>query len=1214
MSGFSHAIAQHETYKEILSTIRAGRFPFGVLGTTGMHKVFLLHSLLSSLNENGGHRRAMVLVPDEGTATRMMEDFEAMGTKAAVLPAKDLTFLTDQVRSREYEQQRMGALSAWVLGTVDVLLVSAEAAVQKTVPPTVLAARMIDLKVGEDISLDELKRKFVAAGYKRADEVEGHGQFSVRGGIVDFFPPERELPLRMELWGDTIDTIAEFEVESQRRTDLVDEVLLTPSAEIIAGDGEGESALAVAEQIRQIAKKVRSKTADQAKAKLQEDADAIQSGRDLCPDKYVNLYYENACTPLGYLQEGDLLIAAESGTVKERVNGAVKLYREDLKAALATGEYVKALGDLMVSYQDLVSDYEHADLIYMDNFARGSFDLPVKELYSLTLGQTPQWNGTFSSLEQDCFPSGVREYTTVVTAGTEKAAKQLADDLEDAGYKAFYYSIIPTEFPKGAICVLPGNFSTGVMFRESKFLIISQGNKAATNRRKHIRNRNAANAFHSLDELHKGDYVVHSLHGIGIFEGIEKMTVTGVTKDYLKIRYAKGDALYVPVTQLDLVSKYIGPKDDTSRVKVNRLGSKEWEKSRSKVRAAVKDMAKELTELYATRLKAPGYAFSPDIDMQSDFERRFEYDETDDQLRCIHEIKSDMERACPMDRLLCGDVGFGKTEVALRAAFKCIADGKQCAILVPTTILAFQHYNTIMQRFEGFPVEVEMLSRFRTPTQQKKILDRVRRGNIDVLVGTHRLISKDVEFRDLGLLIIDEEQRFGVAQKEKLKQKFPNVDVLTLSATPIPRTLNMAMSGIRDMSIIEEAPMDRHPVQTFVLEYDPGIIAQAIEKELRRGGQVYYLYNNVEGITHCAAKVHELVPEARIGIAHGKMTEEQLSAVWRDLMEGEIDILVCTTIIETGVDIPNVNTLIIENADRFGLSQLHQIRGRIGRSSRRASAYFTFYGGKELTDIAQRRLSAIREYTEFGSGFKIAMRDLELRGAGSILGAQQHGHMEAVGYDMYLKILAEAIEEQKALNGADGSADGTAGLLTDGSDTSTGGTSAGAASGKAAYTPKRECLVDIQVDAHIPEDYIQSIPHRLAMYRRIADIRTSEDAMDVTDELIDRFGDPPPAVEGLIEVALLRNTAALLGIYEITQRGDSLLLWWDDIDMKAVARASQEFRGRLMVSGGAKPYVTFKVEHTSMVAEQDSADTIKDLKTCLLLMAASKREAELASH
>ncbi|MBP5459876.1 MAG: hypothetical protein J6Y62_06930, partial [Clostridia bacterium] len=550
MSGFSQSIAQHDTYQEILSTIRAGRFPFGILGTTAMHKVVLLHALLESLNEAGGHRRAMVLVPDEGTATKMAEDFDAMGTRAAVLPAKDLTFLTDQVRSREYEQQRMGALSAWLLDDLDVLLVSAEAAVQKTVPPQVLAARMIRLKTGEDISLDDLRRKFVAAGYKRAEEVDGRGLFSVRGGIVDFFPPEREHPFRMELWGDTVDTIAEFDEETQRRTDLVDEVLLTPCAEIIAGDGEEESAEAVAQTIRQIARKVRSKQADLAKSRLQADADAILSGRDLCPDKYVNLYYENACTPLGYLQEGDLLIASESGTVKERVNGAVKLYREDVKAALEAGEYVKALGDLMVSYQDLVSDYEHADLLYMDNFARGSFDLPVRELYSLTLGQTPQWNGTFSSLEQDCLPAGVRSCTTVVAGGTEKAAKQLAEDLTDAGYRAVYFSLIPNAFPEGTISVIPGTFSAGVHFHDSKFYLITQGSRAAEKRRKRLHAKNAANAFHSLDELHKGDYVVHALHGIGVFERIEKMTVTGVTKDYLKIQYAKGDALYVPVTQL----------------------------------------------------------------------------------------------------------------------------------------------------------------------------------------------------------------------------------------------------------------------------------------------------------------------------------------------------------------------------------------------------------------------------------------------------------------------------------------------------------------------------------------------------------------------------------------------------------------------------------------------------------------------------------------
>ncbi len=699
------------------------------------------------------------------------------------------------------------------------------------------------------------------------------------------------------------------------------------------------------------------------------------------------------------------------------------------------------------------------------------------------------------------------------------------------------------------------------------FYLITRGNlSAGTRRRTH--SAKAKNVFHSLDELHKGDAVVHAIHGIGVFQGIENLKVAGVTKDYLKLSYAKGDVLYVPVTQLDLISKYIGPKEDGKHVKLNRLGSKDWEKSRAKVRAAVADMAKELTQLYAKRLATPGYAFSPDMDLHADFDRKFEYEETEDQLRCIQEIKHDMEQPYPMDRLLCGDVGFGKTEVALRAAFKCIADGKQCALLVPTTILAYQHYNTLLQRFDDFPVKIEMLSRFRSATEQKRILTDLRRGEVDIVVGTHRLISADVEFRDLGLLIVDEEQRFGVAQKEKMKQRFQNVDVLTLSATPIPRTLNMAMSGIRDMSIMEEAPMDRHPIQTYVLEYDPGLLAQAIERELRRGGQVYYLYNNVEGILHVAAKIKEWVPDARVAVAHGKMSEEELSDIWADLMEGKIDVLVCTTIIETGVDVPNVNTLIVEQADHYGLSQLHQIRGRIGRSSRRATAYFTYNGGRELTDIAQRRLSAIREYTEFGSGFKIAMRDLELRGAGNLLGAQQHGHMEAVGYDMYMKLLSEAIEGEKA--------------------------------GMDKPKETKECLVDLQIDAHIPESYIESIPNRLSMYRRIADIRSTEDASDVIDELIDRFGDPPPAVEGLVEVALLRNQAAALGIYEIAQRNDQLLLYWDNLDMHGAARLSGDMRGRIMVNAGAKPYLAIKLPNPNTA--------LSDLKKALLILTADAKE------
>ena len=547
-------------------------------------------------------------------------------------------------------------------------------------------------------------------------------------------------------------------------------------------------------------------------------------------------------------------------------------------------------------------------------------------------------------------------------------------------------------------------------------------------------------------------------------------------------------------------------------------------------------MAKKLIELYSKRLSVKGHAFSPDIDMQNDFERRFEFIETDDQLRCINEIKKDMEKPYPMDRLLCGDVGFGKTEVALRAVFKCVADGKQCAILVPTTILALQHYQTILRRFEGFPVEAAMLSRFCTKKENDAAITGLRRGSIDIAVGTHRLISKDVTFRDLGLIIIDEEQRFGVAQKEKLKTLYPAVDVLTLTATPIPRTLNMAMTGIRDMSVIEEAPTDRLPVQTFVIEHNMGVLVQAMEQELRRGGQVYYLYNNVENIERKAAEIKALLPDAVVAIGHGKMSEDELSEVWRRLLEGEIDILVCTTIIETGVDVPNVNTLIIENSDRMGLAQLHQIRGRVGRSSRRASAYFTFTRGKQLSEIASRRLDAIREFTEFGSGFHIAMRDLELRGAGNVLGANQHGHMESVGYDMYIKLLEQAISEEK-------------GEITE-------------------QTEEKDCLIDLPIDAHIPEDYIESVPQRLQIYRRIADIKTDDDASDVIDELVDRFGDPPACVEGLIRIALLRGKASANDVYEITRQNDCVLLKLSAMNMEKIARAAGHFKGRFVVKAG----------------------------------------------
>ena len=799
--------------------------------------------------------------------------------------------------------------------------------------------------------------------------------------------------------------------------------------------------------------------------------------------------------------------------------------------------------------------------IYLDAFARGSYETPVRVLENMNVRQNSVWSGSMQLLIEDVQAMLHNHWCCVVLAGSERAAQNTAADLQNQGVNAVYLAD-PQQLLPGQVIVTQGGLSAGLEYPGAHFGLITHGRLLS--QRKQSRSKRSKNSqeIYSLSDLNPGDYVVHSAHGIGVFEGIHKISMQGIVKDYLKLRYAKNDTLYVPVTQLDLVSKYIGPRED-AQVRLHRLGGSDWQKTKARVRSAVKDMAKELIKLYAQRMNAKGHAFAADTEWQHDFESHFEFEETEDQLRCIEEIKADMEREAPMDRLLCGDVGFGKTEVALRAAFKCVSDSKQCAMLVPTTILAWQHYQTITKRMEGFPVRVELLSRFRTPKQQEDILNRLKRGEVDFVVGTHRLVSKDVRFRDLGLVIIDEEQRFGVAQKEKLKELCKNVDVLTLSATPIPRTLNMALSGIRDMSVIEEAPHDRHPVQTYVLEHDNGILADAIRRELRRGGQVYYLHNDIGTIDRVSATLQALIPEARIGIGHGKMSENELSEVWRRLVDQEIDVLVCTTIIETGVDVPNANTLIIDNADRMGLSQLHQLRGRVGRSSRRAYAYLTFTRNKVLSEIAQKRLSAIREFTEFGSGFKIAMRDLEIRGAGNILGGEQHGHMEAVGYDLYLKLLGEAVSQEK---------------------------------GEAP--PPGECLVDLQIEAHIPEEYIENLNQRLEIYRRIADIRGDDDASDVLDELIDRFGEPPASVRGLIDVALLRNTAASLGVHEIKQQGQTLLLFVEHVDMKRISSMISALRSRVMLSVGSKPYIS--------VREAKGASPLETLREALRAMQDTK--------
>lgn len=1135
MSCFTKALRGLNEYRSIVYDLNNRRLPAGVVGLSAIHKAHII----SAACEDLAPHRAIIITPDEAQASKLCKDLNAFGCDAQLFPAGDITLRPDNVKSREYEHKRLSVLGNLVDGKIRAVVCSVEAALQYTIPPEELIAKRITLSVDDEIKQDDLIEMLVNAGYTRSAQVDGSGQFSVRGGIIDIFSPDCENPYRIEFWGDNIDCLSTFEVESQRRIDSTRTITITPTNEICC------SPVRLAELLEDFIKNARGKGTNKVKESIRLDLEKLEGGINLPNiDRYLPIIYPYPATIFDYIEQ-PLVFITESFSVKESANACLKIFHEDLKAYLEDGIICSGLDKYMMEFSELLSLYEDLGAVYLDNMTRGSFDTPVKSLITFNAKQFSPWSGSLSVLIDDIRPVyGKKGNAVFVIAGTEKSASALAGDLENEGIAAMYMPSPPEECIPGKVIVLPGGFSAGFEYPDAKLTVITYGSKASLPVRKSSKKVKKANMFNSLEDLHKGDYIVHTAHGIGLFDGITSLEADGKIKDYIKIRYDKGDVLYVPVTQLDQVSKYIGARSENGTVKLNKLGGKEWQKTRSRIRSAVKDIAKELIDLYAKRTQIKGHAFSPDIDMQNDFERRFEFDETEDQLRCIYEIKEDMEKPYPMDRLLCGDVGFGKTEVALRAAFKCVADGKQCAILVPTTILALQHYQTICKRFEGFPIEAQMLSRFVPATQQKKIKEELKSGFVDIIVGTHRLISKDIEFRNLGLIIVDEEQRFGVAQKEKLKENYPDIDVLTLSATPIPRTLNMAMSGIRDMSILEEAPHDRHPVQTYVVEYNFEVILQAIHSELRRGGQVYYLHNRTETIERTAAKLKEFLPDHNVAVAHGQMSEDQLSEIWRKLLEGEIDVLVCTTIIETGVDVPNVNTIIIEDADRLGLAQLHQIRGRVGRSARRASAYLTFRRGKELTEIAAKRLTAIREYTEFGSGFHIAMRDLEIRGAGNILGAQQHGHMEAVGYDMYLKMLEQAVSEEK---------------------------------GEAPPALEKECLIDLPIDAHIPAEYIENVPHKLKMYRRIADIKNQDDADDVIDELIDRFGEPPACVMGLITVSLLRNSALSQGVYEIGRTGNNVRLYIESLQMEKISLLAKYMPGRITVSAAGKPHIAVKV-------------------------------------
>ena len=1134
-------------YNQLLKAVEAKQ----AVAVSGLSQAPRSHVLAAAHEQSG--RPLVAVCQDDMAAKRLASELGAfLGEEPPVLPSRELTLAGAIGVSRQWEQQRLRLLYALAQGRVPVLVASLDALLLRTLPRQTLFSASVTLRVGAEYSMPELIERLTRAGYSRASLVEGVGQFALRGGILDVYSPAQEKPLRAEFFGDELDTMGYFDPITQRRTENVDEAVLLPVAETEPHlHPQGISGLC--EDLRAIiARQQRRKTPNQALIEtLQKDCEALENETLFASaDRYMALIYPEFTTAASYLPQEAIVAFCDHGNLQRGEKDRAEEFGLLLDSFLASGTLFGELCDYYATMDDLAASLRGRAVIYCDSFlaARYPESLPPKQLLSFTARQLPGYGGSLETAAADLKNYASNQYGSIVLCGGQRRGEILKELLAKSGLNALL-SFPLTKLPQpGQILIAGGSLPAGLEYPTLKFAILTEGQIAVRQERKRVRAPKKATNRKKLDsftDLTPGDLVVHEHHGIGRYVGMEQLKVGGVTKDYVKIAYQGTDCLYVPATQLDLVSKYIGAGEDTP-VRLNKLGGDQWQKTKAKAKAAAKDLAAGLIKLYAERKRLPGFAFAADSPWQQEFEESFEYAETDDQLRCIDEIKRDMESPAPMDRLLCGDVGFGKTEVALRAAMKCMLDGKQVAILVPTTVLAQQHYLTAMRRFATFPVTIDVLSRFRTPAQIKKTLFDLQSGKIDLIVGTHKLLQKDIHFHDLGLLIVDEEQRFGVTHKERLKELSRGVDVLTLSATPIPRTLNMALSGLRDMSTIEQPPQDRYPVQTFVLEHQDGILDEAMRRELARGGQVYYLHNRVESIDQCAAKIKQHIPEAEVAVAHGKMNEEQLGDVMQSMSNGEIQILVCTTIIETGIDIPNVNTLIIEDADRLGLAQLHQIRGRVGRSSRHAYAYLTFRKGKVLSEIAEKRLDTIREYAEFGSGFKIAMRDLEIRGAGDLLGAEQSGHMMTVGYDMYLKLLEDAVLEER---------------------------------GEEAQK-EPECTADLTVTANINKDYVSSGEQRMDLYRRMAAIRTKEDADELLDEIVDRFGDPPKGVMNLIAIALLRARAAAAGITEITQKDGAILLSLATMDFAAISAccAEAQFKGRIFFSAGKIPMLSVKLK------------------------------------
>lgn len=1092
----SDLVNQYETAKKKKKT------PVEISGTDGFARYYAMDCLEVD-------RVKLIVTYSEDRAKEILDAYSFFDRNILYYPAKDVLFYSADIHGHTILRQRMEVVKAIIEQNISTVVVSIDALLNKIVPIEEIKRNIITFRVGETLDLEVLKKCLVSLGYERNDWIDGVGQFAIRGGILDIFPMSSECPYRIELWGEDIDSIRSFDVESQRSIENVQELSVYPASEMILDEDRISHGLErIDNEFKTYAKSLKDAFKTEAYARIQREVESLKEELQyfhsaMGIDGYIGFFYEELASFLNYMPKDTLILVDDPARVLARAEACQIEFRESMVSRLEGGYMLPSQADILFDYKEMVGRIATRDTVLFSILSQSDslFEPQTKLIFETKM--VPTYHHNFDMLLKDIRQWKKEEYRILLFSPSVTRGERLAKDLQEQDVNCFFSADQERVLAASEMMVTNGRLKAGFSVPEIKLVVLTEGDlfgqrKTRTRmKRKPLYSGERIKSFH---DLNIGDYVVHERHGLGIYLGIEKIEVDQVVKDYIAIEYSGGAKLFILASQLDLIQKY--SSKESGKPKLNKLGGQEWEKTKSKVRGQVKEIAKELVELYAERQARKGYAFSEDTIWQKEFEEMFPYEETEDQLKAIEETKADMQSTKIMDRLICGDVGFGKTEIAIRAAFKAVQDGKQVAYLVPTTILAQQHYNTFKERMQDFPIHVGMLSRFLSVKEQKKTLEDLKKGQIDIIIGTHRLLSKDLDYSNLGLLIIDEEQRFGVTHKEKIKQMKKDVDVLTLTATPIPRTLHMSLIGIRDMSLLEEAPVDRKAIQTYVLEYNPELVKEAISRELARGGQVYYVYNRVNSIADMAADLAKMMPNIRISFAHGQMKERELEDVMFAFINKEIDVLVTTTIIETGLDIPNVNTMIIHDAENFGLSQLYQLRGRVGRSDRTAYAFLMYKRDKMLKETAEKRLKAIREFTDLGSGYKIAVRDLEIRGAGNLLGADQSGHMAAVGYDLYCKMLNDAILRQK-------------GEIVEEEYTTT---------------------IELPVDGYIPSAYVKNEMTKLELYKRISGVWTKEDHEDMLDELTDRFGEPPQEVLNLLLIAQIKAQAHDAFITSITYK------------------------------------------------------------------------------